>query len=684
MAAVARLPPQRPEFILLGGGMDQVTPTLHLPSGVVRRGANFECSINNGYSRIAGYEVFDGHDDPSSGTYTYLTVALTASVAVGVTVAGVTSSATGKVLAVGDTYLVLGRTTGEFTYNGENLTVGASPVGASSAAVTMVADAQTHAEYLALAAADLATDIDPVPGSGAIRGIARLDGVVYAWRDNVGGTAMAIYKSTAAGWVLVPLGWSLAFAASGTTPITEGQTVTGATSAATGVVARVVLESGTWAGGTAAGRLILSAKTGTFGTENLTVAAVVRATTAGGAAAITLAPGGRVSTVTANFGADLVCLYGADRVNPGFEFDGTVYVPIDTGMVDDTPDLVAVMKDHLFFAFDNSLQFSVVGLPYQWSVTIGAGEISMVAPITELRVLPGDQTNGAMAVYTDADTNVLYGYSEATFVLSNFEQSGGALRYSGAELDQPYVFSDYGVTRLRAAQEFGNFQTSSLTMKLRPFTKVRRSLVTAAISNREKGQYRIFFSDGYGLYITIINGKMVGAIPVQYDHAVSCICSGGFASGGEEVSYFGSTDGYVYREGVSTSFAGNKIPASLYLVFNSSKSPRILKEYMRAVVELTGEGFADFSFGYSLGYGTDAQEQPNDLSATADLRSSFWDEFIWDDFLFDGQGVQPASFRLEGSAENIALAFTSYSDICKPFTLNTVILNSKIRRQLYA
>lgn len=679
-----RLPPVEQDYAVFQGGMDQVTPTLQLPPGVVKRGGNFECDVNGGYTRIAGYERFDGRPNPSAATYLVLTCTLTATVSLGDVVTGVTSSATGTVIVVDGSTVVVTKVTGTFDAGGEDIEVSSSPVGTLDSYINLDADAANDANYRHLASNEYRSDIAVVPGSGSIRGVAYLGSTVYAWRDNAGGTAMEIYKSTTGGWAKVDLGYELAFG-TGSVEISEGDTVEGATSSAQGVVARVVLESGTWVGGDAAGRLILSSVTaGPFNSsENLTVSTVVSAVTTAAESAIALAPAGRVVTVKHNFGFSSARLYGADGVNQGFEFDGTVYVPIATGMVDDTPDLVAVLKNHLFFSFGHSLQFSSINNPYIWSVITGAGEIAMPEVINGLRVLPGDQTNGAMAIYTEAKTSVLYGFSSASFTLSPFLQSGGAIRYSGADLDQPYVFGDYGVTSLKATLNYGNFLTSALTMKLRPFTRARRTLVSAAVENREKGQYRLFFSDGYGLYITIINGKVIGAMPMQFNDEVRCITRGEKASSGEEISYFGSDNGYVFREGKSTSFDGEEIPASIYLVFNSIKSPRTLKEFIKAVIEVTGNGYCEFSFGYTLAYFTLDKEQPGaDEQETIDLRSSYWDEFIWDNFVWDGRDVGPVEFRLEGSGENISVGLTSFSAVLKPFTFNTMILHHKFRRHM--
>lgn len=63
------------------------------------------------------------------------------------------------------------------------------------------------------------------------------------------------------------------FNSGGTYTVAVGNTITGATSGATGVVATVTLTSGTWAGGDAAGYLEVTSKTGAFQAENLNVGA---------------------------------------------------------------------------------------------------------------------------------------------------------------------------------------------------------------------------------------------------------------------------------------------------------------------------------------------------------------------------------------------------------------------------
>lgn len=74
--------------------------------------------------------------------------------------------------------------------------------------------------------------------------------------------------------------WTLPFT-TGATEIEVGDTVVGATSAATAYVVDVDVDTGTWGGGDAAGDLLLRRKVGTFQAENLKVSGEVVAATTG-------------------------------------------------------------------------------------------------------------------------------------------------------------------------------------------------------------------------------------------------------------------------------------------------------------------------------------------------------------------------------------------------------------------
>jgi hypothetical protein len=305
----------------------------------------------------------------------------------------------------------------------------------------------------------------------------------------------------------------------------------------------------------------------------------------------------------------------------------------------------------------------------------------MNALITNLIVLPGDQSSGALGVYTRRDTSVLYGTSEANFALSTFNTGTGAVPYTAQNMDQAYVLDDRGVISLGTTLNFGNFLPASLTMNLRPFLEQRINLASASSLSRVKGQYRVFFSDGTGIYMTMVNGKLLGSMPVEFLDPVLC-CDEGEDASGNAISFFGSDNGFVYQLDRGTSFDGDPIAASVNLVYDSMKSPRILKRFRRASVELAGNYYAEIQFGYDLGYRRSEIPQPLDATYETDLRSSYWDSMIWDNFVWDGSDVTPSEIEVSGTAENIAIRVSCASDLFEPFTVNTIIVHYTMRRGL--
>jgi hypothetical protein len=666
------------DVIQLKGGYDLLTPTLSLPSGAAREAVNFEVSVNGGYTRIAGYERFDGRFAPSDAEYAIIVLDAVANLSLGQTITG--PSGSGVVIAIDGTKIVYTKSVGVFAV-GDAIVQGVDPVGTVTE-IGAIATPEQGAQYFNLAADAYRADIGPVPGSGPVRGVVIIGSTMYAWRDAADGLSKNIYRSTNTGWSQVQLGEELGFTA-GSAEIFDGDVVTGATSGATGTVARVLVREGTWSGSDAEGMLILSVSSGTFQAgENLQVGLVTKAQSAGAQAAITLAPGGRVQTVLANFGGLYSSrIYGCDRVNRGFEFDGTTYVPISTGMPDDTPDNVAVHANHLFFSFDASLQFSGINEPYRWNPVFGAGEVAMRDSVTALMPLQGSNASPALVVYSINETNILYGTSDQDFALTAYSVNSGGNRFTAQRLETSYVFDDRGVVSLSTTDKFGNFDAATLTFNIRPVIQTRRTLATAAGINREKSQYRLFFSDGYALYMTVVNGQYFGAMPVQFPNPVFCWCEGERADRTEQ-AFFGSTNGFVYRMDAGTSFDGENIEYSLLLNYNSVKSPRVRKRFRRASIEMTGTSYAQFSFGYELGYGLPDNEQPNNYAYESRFSPAYWDSFVWDAFTWDGKVLAPTEVEMTGTAENVAIRIFGASDYIGEFTINSVILHYSMRRGL--
>jgi len=683
MAMKQRFANVKPTYYPLKGGLDLVNPAITKNPGTCFDAKNYEPGLSGGYRRINGFERSDGRPAPSAASYWLITANITGSIAVGNTVTGATSAATGKVLAISGSTLVLGRVTGTFQ-NAENLQVSGvtQAVSTSAASPNSAADNANHVAWRLLAADDRRADITTVPGSGDIRGVFVFGDVVYAFRDNVGGTAGNLYKQTAGGWSQVTFGREIQFTA-GAGEITAGQTVTGATSGASAVAVRVLLRTGAWSG-TGVGTIVFATVTGAFQNgENLQVGGVTKAVANGADSAITRAAAGRVETVLANYSGSAATkrIYGADGVNLAFEFDGTTYVPIRTGMTTDTPGHIETHKNCLWLTFGASLQKSGVNAPYSWTVVTGAAELAMGDTITGIRSVKGNDGGAAMLVSVTSTYSVLYGSSTSDF---NLVPSGSDLGFEASTI-QPvgndvFGLTAQGIQSLVATQAYGSFDYAAVSTLVQPYLSDRAGLQTASVSLKSKNQYRLFFSDNSVLVVGLTGGKISGSLTLDYGKQVKCICNARLSTG-DEVTYFGSTDGYVYKDNVGTSFDGAVIEAWIRPVFNNLQSPLVRKTFLRAVFEVESEGYSRVNATYDLGYGSaDVSAAATQDDQTILGAGGYWDQFNWDDFTWDAPLVSNAYLSIEGTENNISFMFYSSRNQDDPHTIQGVNLQYVPRR----
>jgi len=575
------------QYVALGGGIDTETPMLSVPAGFVREAWNFEQAIHGGYSRVAGYERVDGRPAPSEATYVELP--FLGLVALGSEVVGVTSGATGTVIGVSDESISVGQVTGVFDAN-EDIEVSSVVVGSITGEPLVGGDL----DILAIAA-DIRRDvIQPVPGSGPIRGVFKLAGSVFAFRDDALVEVKRLYRTSAGGWVEV------------TTP--------------------------------------------------------------------DLLPGGFLQTTSYNFGSGET-MFGCDGTNKAFRFDGTTYTEITTGMTDDRPKYIAAHQNHLFLAFAHSVQHSAIGDPMDWTPLLGAGEINVGAPVTNMFPQPGSQGSGALAISTDGSLFVLYGTSAGNWSLVPLQSEVGAKDGSMQNIGVAFMLSDMGVTIIGQSQEYGNFAHSVVSARANGWMRQFAGNVTASTIHHAKNQYRLFFGTR-GLFITVQGRKVMGMMPVEFPDAVRC-CT----TTADDEFYWGGDLGYVYRGERGSSFDGAEIGSLMTFPFNSSKTLRQRKRYRRMLVELTAEYPVEMTANFTFAHGDSDilfHEAPaNQINVAGNAN---WDQAIWDISSWDG-GINPiARIELEGVGDDIAVALSHSSRTSPAFAIRSFILEFSPRR----
>lgn len=666
-----------PDVTPLMGGMDRINTSMTVKPGSASYAYNYESVWGGGFQRAGGIERFDGRPRPSDATYTALTDEADdfAPVTVGDTITGTLSGATGICISASSTLLVLTRVVGTFAA-GEVVFAGVEMVGVvggTDASITAALDN----EYNALAAEHYRADILRVPGSGAVLGVAALKGSIYAWRNNAGGTAAVIHKATTSGWTAVDLGYTLAFTTGLPAGIADGDTVTGATSGATGTVARVVLESGTFASSTAAGKLVLSATTGTFqAAEFLTVGGTNRATASGAAAATTLLPGGRVLADVWNFTAstDTNKLYGCDGVNPEFEFSGTVYVPLTTGQTTRAT-TVRCQKNHVFFGFRGSVQHSGIAEPYKFTAVSGASELGTGDVVTGMISVAGSEDRAAMLVLCQDSTWMLFGNSAADWQFTPLSREAGANAYSAEDCGSPMVHDVPGFRSYKPTDTFGNFQWDLQSRLIE--TLVQNKVPRASCFSKSLSRYRVFFTDG-----TAVSGtpgpKGWEWTLLGYDRDIVVAYSAEVA--GVTRTFYGDDDGWVYEADVGRSFDGDNIFAVLRLHGLQQRQPMAEKTYRYGIVETIADGPFTLQVAAEFNDSDTAKEITPTFSAQMFGAGAQWDTSSWDRVFWDTRRLDRRRVAIEGSGYNCAPVFFSDAADELPHQIKTVTLVYTPRR----
>lgn len=581
-------------------------------------------------------------------------------------------------------HYVLVRTSGAFI-DGERIQVSgvdhsqANGVATQNNAATDELDLQYRKTASALARAQITQ-----PGgfsSKPVSGVAIYKGVGYALRELSDGSGAGLFKGTANGWLLVNLGRKLSFTGGLPAGIAEGDTVTGATSGATGVVRRVVVQTGTFAGSNAAGYLIIPTVTGTFNNgEVLRVGGTDRATTSSTAVFQSLVPGGRLETRIHNFygHSSTERLYAVDGLNRAWEYQDNpeFFCLIETGMTNDAPKHLAVHGDQLWLAFSGgSLQRSSVGDPVSWQVTLGATELAVGAEITGLLEEIGD----TLFVFTRNLTKYVAG-TVTDYALKNFSIETGAMEWTVQRIGMGIYLDDRGFTSLSATQKFGNYVSSSFSAQAqRLIDELKSSGAISSCVVKNKNLYRCFFSDGRFVSIGVEGSKVTGITTGDLGKVVRCVVSGEDSSGNEMI-LFGSDDGFVYRMESGPNADGNKIEAFLRTAFHFSGSPQRRKRYRGALfqVRTNGKCTLKISADYSFANPDEATESIRDVAL--DGGGGLWNVAQWNEFRWNTGLVADASIKLEASGTNVGFLVAHEADDEEEHSIDSVVLRQSIRR----
>lgn len=528
--------------------------------------------------------------------------------------------------------------------------------------------------------------VGEVPGEGSILGIHIYKGKLYALRNVSGEYYTKMYVESATGWVEVPLGEKLAFTTGAVASFIVGETITGQTSTETATVLKVVVTSGTMAGGDAVGYLIVDEVTGAFQAET------IEGSTSGATAAIaadavpqTITKDGVYKFQNHNFYAtsDSEYMYFTNKVNKAMVFDGNAIDFIDNAGMDpsDQPISLVCHNDRLFLAYPGgSLQASTLGDPTDFSTD--PSELGMGKEITGLLQVVGN----ALVIFCKSGIRILQGTSDReTWELQYFSEESGAYESTAYRMFGKIMFmNNQGVSTLDAVQDFGDFKASTISQKIYKTLQQYKGLTTTATIHRELNQYRLWFSNGLGIIFSFTGTKFRGVTLLEFPDPVVVSTSGKDANDNTVVFFASDSSGYVFKMESGTSYDGSNINARLVSAYYHYKSPGDWKKFISARMEVSC--VSDLTLEYKFYYDYNSPNLPRGASREFDLEASVdrWGEEDWGTLVWSaGNLTNVVRPYIHGLGANLSVGFGVVSRIAEPHTVqNMTVSFERLRRQL--
>lgn len=681
------------EYVAFTGGLDYATSALAVDPGKLSECQNFEQVFGKqGYRRMDGYERFDGRPEPHKASYWTLRFKQGADeIVAGDVITGAAASAT-VVLVVLESgswasgtaagVLVLDLVAGSFV-NDENLSEGPTfKAKADGVLVPGSVSEPNNATYLQAAVARRRSVIQPVPGEGPILGVAVYRNEVYAVRNAVGGQSATLWKSSPTGWTSVRAGLY-----PGGRYRFEVANFSGAstTVALFGVNSKGRLFR--WDGST------FTFAAPIFGTEALSNTSVAIGT---GSKTFTLTTTARSYTT----GQELLIWSTANAAN---RMKGTItsynsginqlvvnvtetngsgtFTDWEMCLSDfrDRPYELTAHKDHMWLAYPlGQLQTSNIGDPMTY--TTSAALFGLGDDITGLTSPKGS----VLGVFCRNKIELIGGSALTDWNKETHSTNTGARFWTVQENNGNAIFLDEkGITTLQASQNFGAFEVAIFSRNVKPYLDRAAPSVIGSRMVKNKYQYRLYFASGEVLTCAILSPNAVlqprdvSFTRQKLKHIPTVFASGELSD--TEVGYFfGTTDGYVMREDVGTSFDGEPISAALRLHFNQFKSPSNRKRFQKLVLELEAESTVAINFRQQFDFADGFYATGLNQEATAVGEGGAWNVSGWDTFYWSQPLVSQAEANIDGVGRNMTLILSHESGVDVPYTLQGLLVHYNV------
>ncbi|MFC0939008.1 hypothetical protein ACFGYY_06490 [Pasteurella multocida] len=639
--------------------MDLTTPPVAKSNSEAIMALNVQPNYGGGFSRIEGYECFDGITVPSKMTHCYLVVDREFPqdvVGKQFTLAGTQCyilSAEGTRLAIA--------TLGHLDVDAGNVfTLDDQRYQMKSATFLDSGDASIYQSFQAKAFQIGIDLVQPVTGENTLRGVVELNDQVIAFRDQ--SSECGVFLATKTGWQQAP-----------TTYLVELKEIVKPKDFIDGTVFNVGAQQGellscALSADDKNGHVVIGLPVSPDSEIHIngSFAAKVKS-----CSPVALTKGKQWQFVYHNF-------YGSPETQYAYGCNGEEVVeirhngsiiPIVTNT--EKPKYICAHRNHLFVAFDGG-QFghSLVGKPTHWSVLLGSEQFGVGDEITALSSTVG----GVLLIGCRYKVAALYGGGRDDWVLKDISKVGiksGTLQTAF----MPIAISQHGIIRVDATEQFGDFKLSETDSSRKlGFKPIENNIIFSSVKSKAN-QVR-FYSEN-ALHICMMlqpNGSTKCSYFLYPDRLKGVWQTHNY-------TFLAFDDGKVYRQSDDCfSFAGKPIEWLIKMAFNHCGSPMVIKSWKSAELQATAQGTLPLHYRFDLDYNNDFHAATFAKPLSVVGSGGRWNESLWNDFLWSASDYETKTLYLNGHSRNLSLSFTGNDLYAPQFELTGLILNYIPRR----
>lgn len=363
---------------------------------------------------------------------------------------------------------------------------------------------------------------------------------------------------------------------------------------------------------------------------------------------VNLPTGGRYEFVDYNFGQKTK-VYGVSGSHRAFEWDGSTFTFITTGMAPDKPDHIVANKNYLWVSVGTNIQNSPVADPTgSWTLRTGSDLINTVGDVTALAI-----EGGNLVALDRSKIFIHYGtplLSDERF--ENLTDKTGAVEWSTQSIGKIRYLDDFGFTDLARVDAYGDFKHSAFSEPITPLLVANKGNVTASLAIRKHNEYVLFLDDGRAAVCDFKRDKVLGFSIFNYGKVFNCVVSGDDSTKSERL-FAGGCDGYIYELEKGPSFDGSAIESWAMFSYYHYGSPRNNKRFRRAALDvdtpepLTLKVRADFDYG---------DKSSDEITRAVVANTGLWSDDEWFDYSVAMDPASQESMPLYGSGKNMGVS----------------------------